>query len=60
MWKQKIGSFSEPDGMQIAKRTQQTHTLPLSTSLRWHNPDQVQRVKELKRVLFSVQAIGLP
>lgn len=31
-----------------------------STSPRWYDPDQVQRVKKLKRVSLSAQTIGLP
>lgn len=47
----------EPD---FVRKQYKSITLAPSTSLRWHHPDQVQRVKELSRVLLSVQAIGLP
>lgn len=30
------------------------------TSLRWYDPDQVQRVKKLQRVSFSAQAHWTP
>jgi len=36
------------------------HLFPLPASLRWHDPDQVQRVKELHRVLFSARLPDSP